>query len=269
VRYKTIQATDARELVNSLLADESPSTADLGRWKGGGAEFDEDRLNVLARSLLDLKSEVSEQRSGATQAAFRDFDAGATVLVHQAIPSDAELLGDFDFWAWLALTKNAEVVLWRFPPNRPTEGGEWNLAPVLHNFGIGQSARKRRENYLYKLWLRAELALHDDGLGDPYRFARRGDVDFWTSHVHRQGYSAYRDLAGALIRFQYPDELDGEPRLFPGQENEEKRGIRTLAKRIKRLQANVEFGFLAPEELECLVAEQARGLPSKSELATT
>ncbi len=269
MRYRTIQTADARELVNALLGGESPSTDGRERWAGSGAEFDEERLAELARSLVDLKSEVSEQRPGAPQAAFRDFDARATVLVHRAIPRDADLLGDFDFWAWLALTRNAEVVLWRFPPKRPTEGGEWNLAPVLHNFGIGASARRRSENYLYKLWLRAELALRDDGLGDPYRFARRGDVDFWTSHVHRQGYSAYRDLAGALIRFQYPDELEGEPRLFPGQESEDKRGIRTLAKRIKRLQANVEFGFLAPEELDALVVEQARGLPSKLEGATT
>ena len=60
----------------------------------------------------------------------------------------------------------------------------------------------------------------------------------------------------------FPDELAGRPRLLSGTEKieEGRRGIRTLAKRIKRLQATCELSILEESELEALISELAQDL---------
>lgn len=254
MRYPTISVSTARQALAELDAGRTFDLYAETVWAGAGAELDMQRIDRLAIRLEQLRSESDSLADGG-KISRHDFDRRAAEAIHGHLPRNAELTSSMDFWTWLAVAKLRDVVLWRFPP----KAAEGDASVNLQNFGIGQSARQRCENFPYKLWIRAELAF-DSGHSDPYRFARRGDVDFWTSHIHRQGYSSYRELGAALIRFQYPDELAGEPRLHPGEETEQKRGIRTLAKRLKRLQANVEFAYLQPDEMYVLVCEQARGL---------
>lgn len=228
---------------------------------GDGEEMDE---VAIEQAVAQMVEEVRRQKEGgrlvSTDAMSRNFDAMAAEVLHRALPAEASVVGRFEFWMWLAVTQLREVIVWRFPERLRGESAGGRLSTKPANFGLGPGRRNRVENYAYKLWVRAEAARVNDG-GDAYRFARRGDVDFWTSHVLRQqGYASYGPVARALVRFQFPDELKGQPRLFPGQEKGEIRSMRTLAKLLKRLQANVEFVLLDERDLDTLIRQHATGL---------
>lgn len=258
MRFRTLGVVGAREALKAFADGKPFDLTSHVVWSGSGSELDPTKIDRLVEGLKSIRARLEEKSNGNSAKLNRqEFDRAAAPLLHAIVPHDPELIASMDFWTWLAVVHLRDLIVWRFPPKASTVGepASWNA----QNFGVGQSARQRSENFPYKLWLRAELAF-DAGHEDKYRFARRGDVDFWTSHIHRQSYSSYRPLGSALIRFQYPDQLSGEPRLHPGEESDTKKGIRTLAKRLKRLQANVEFGCLSREDFEGLVVEQARGL---------
>ncbi len=256
MRYKVLDQLKARELLDRMDPphNERPTITGL-KSAGTGEPLDEGRVEEIKSQLMALK----DQHADNTQA----FDAAACVVIHEVLPDERDLLSDDGFWRWLALGPLQEVVLWRFPPGKGRINGTGDAAPKLNreNFGVGASARQRSECFPYKLWLRAELG-RVNGEGDLYRFAKRGDVDFWTSHVLRQTYTTNRALCRALARFQFPDELAGRPRLLSGTEkvDEGRLGIRTLAKRIKRLQATCELSILEESELEALISELAQDL---------
>jgi hypothetical protein len=257
MKFKVLDQARAREILDRMDAplNERPSLAGLESRAGAGEPLEDDVTQQLRTALLLLK----EQYADDTQT----FDAEACVLVHQSLPDEPDLLSNDGFWRWLALGPLQEIVVWRFPPGKGRVGEEADTLPKFNreNFGVGASARQRSECYPYKLWLRAELGRADDG-GDPYRYAKRGDVDFWTSHVLRQTYTTNRALCAALVRFQFPDDRAGRPFLLSGTEkvNAGRRGIRTLAKRIKRLQATCELTVLEDHELDGLLSELAEGL---------
>ncbi|KFN48227.1 hypothetical protein P873_01335 [Arenimonas composti TR7-09 = DSM 18010] len=220
---------------------------------GAGDPFDLEAIEVLASELEIVRGSFAEDRKA--------FDAAACERIHRALP-DGECLSDDGFWRWLALGPLLGLVMWRFPLTTKDleDGSTETLPPKPQNFGIGASARQRSECYPYKLWLRAELGRVDEG--DEYRFARRGDVDFWTSHIHRQSYTTNRRLCSALVRFQYPDELDGRPYLHSGEEDRDRKrfGIRTLAKRIRRLQATYELTLMDDSGIEQMIVDLATDL---------
>jgi len=256
MKYKILDQAKANELLDRIDPPHNELPAIVGAQKAGIGELISDEVfEALSQRLSALKDEVELHT--------QRFDAEACVIVHQAIPDEADLLGSDGFWRWLALGPLQEIVLWRFPAGKGKAIGEDGAQPKYNreNFGVGASARQRSECYPYKLWLRADLGSIAD-YGDPYRFARRGDVDFWTSHVLRQAYTTNRALCRALVRFQFPDDRGGKPKLVSGTENPTKgiRGIRTLAKRIKRLQASCELSILEDHELDALLSELADGL---------
>lgn len=261
MRCKGLTAMDAEALLRRWVEspDELIDFTPAVKVFGDGEELDE---APLEQALAQLVEEVRRQKDAgklvATDAVSRGFDAMAAEVLHRAIPADVDVIGRFEFWIWLAVTHLREVIIWRFP-GRLRDGATGSREPTNpNNFGLGSGRRSRVENYPYKLWMRADCARVGDG--DPYRFVRRGDVDFWTSHVMRQGYAAYRGLARALVKFQFPDELGDKPRLFAGQEKDGKQGMRTLAKLLKRLQANVEFVLLDEAEADVLIRQHATGL---------
>ena len=261
MRCKGIIATDAEALLHRWVErpGEPLDVTPVVKVFGDGDDLDEAPLEQAVAQLVD---EVRRQKAGgklvATDVVSRSFDAMAAKALHRAIPADADVVGRFEFWIWLAVTHLREVIVWRFP-GRLRDAATGSRVPTNpNNFGLGPGRRSRVENYPYKLWMRADCARMDDG--EPYRYAERGDVDFWTSHVMRQGYAAYRGLARALVRFQFPDELEGKPRLFAGEEKDGTQGMRTLAKLLKRLQANVEFALLDEAEADALIRQHAEGL---------
>ena len=84
--------------------------------------------------------------------------------------------------------------------------------------------------------------------------ARTGDQDLWRSHILRQDYANARVVARALLRLQ------------AGQLAAKKLSVdavRELAKRLRRLHANVVFEFLDAPQAEGLVLELSSDLHKK------
>jgi hypothetical protein len=108
---------------------------------------------------------------------------------------------------------------------------------------------------MYRLWLRAELVL-DAQAEDRYHLAYAGQIDFYRSHLFRQGYANARNFARALLRYQYPNADLAEPRLKTLE-------IRELVKRLRRMRCNLFLEIL--DEGDCLSvieAEAAEVLPA-------
>jgi hypothetical protein len=156
--------------------------------------------------------------------------------VHSLAPEDTEILGDSEFWIWLAIVCFPDVVEWRYG----TKPGGTKPA----NYGIGS----RTENLLYRLWLRAELVL-DDLQQDRYHLVEAGQIDFYRSHLFRQGYANARTFARALLRYQYP-KGDATPNLKISE-------IRELVKRLRRLRANLFLEILPEDECRAVIEAEA------------
>ena len=119
----------------------------------------------------------------------------------------------------------------------------------LANYGIGA----RSENLIYRLWLRADLVF-DDEADDCYHLCRRGQIDFYRSHLFRQGYANVRNFSRALLRFQYPHSDTTTPHLKVDQ-------IRELVKRLRRLRANLFLEILDEKECRKVIEDEAGRVP--------
>jgi hypothetical protein len=249
MKYKIIDTAIAGELARAKLRGEPVDFSEHEKEVGKGAPLSDAVLAAIAKDIDKLKRSI-EKKKGDRE----ELDRQAFELVHRKLPNAPDVLGDSRFWIRFALVYLFDVIVWRFP-GKSTSGFN------LENLGLGASMRKRGENYPYKLWVRGELSRKEKG-ADPYKFGRFGGIDFWTSHIHRQGFAKSRAIATELIQFQYPVELKGRPRLWPGEEDaaKAKRGIRTLVKRIRRLWATVEYTLLDAKEIQKLLRELSRGL---------
>jgi hypothetical protein len=248
MKYKIIKPDQVTNLARALLDGGKPAWSDFELEVGSGTLLAEQILYAIAGGINKQRSLIDEK--GLPR---ENLDAIAFEIIHKGRPSDGDMFGDPRFWTRFALVYLFEVIKWRFP-GKGTKGFN------LENVGVG-SARRQTENYAYKLWIRGDISQLRDQK-DPYKLGRFGDVDFWTSHIHRQGFANCRDVAAELIRFQYPPELKGQPRLLPGNEDPSKGkiGIRTLVKRIRRLWATVEYALLAADEIRAILQELSKGL---------
>lgn len=226
MKYQVLGSAEARRCVIAKRVGTQEVPEPRSEWKGEGEEFSTSFVGPLRDELKKLQIRYGEKRSDKDNSG---FEGDAAVLVHTHVPAEPLVLSDFEFWTWLAVIHFPQLVEWRYGAQAGAD---------LKNYGIGA----RSENFLYRLWLRADLSL-DDTASHRYHLTRKGQVDFWRSHLFRQGYASVPAMARALIRFQYPDELNGNPRLKIA-------GIRALAPRMKRLRANLMYEFL--DEAACL-----------------
>lgn len=229
--------SDAKTFIQKKRAGEDPIVENFTTKKGSGSEYSYEWITPLRNTLLKLKQNFPEVLGNKDKSGGK-FEAEACVFVHQAIPKDFEAISDPEFWLYLSTVHFSDIIEWR----HGTEEVKANLA----NYGIGG----RMENLVYRMWLRSDI-VYDKSEADPYALARIGDQDLWRSHILRQSYSSVRTIAKALIKFQYPAE---KGRLSTD-------GIRELAKRLKRLRANVLFEYLSPLQIDNLIAAQAVNLP--------
>jgi hypothetical protein len=153
---------------------------------------------------------------------------------------------DADFWRWVAFRPVLATLLHRHQTHM-------RHMPSAANFGLGAPI----ESFPYRAWTRAAIAFNpQESVSNRYSLALRGDQDFWRSHMLRQRYTYSRELAHALIRFQYP-EADRGPTLATGAHPN---GIRMLAKRLKRFQANCVLTLLTEEQCLTLLDLLSEGL---------
>ena len=227
MQYSVLSSADASTY---LFGKRSGSDADfdnLVKLRGEGEELTQDFVDGLREELAQIRADfpqgLKNQKDG------NRFEARAARAVHEGVPNHSEAVGDPDFWIWLAVVHFREIVEWRYG-NLPEGTG-------LANYGVGA----RAENLLYRSWLRAELLLDVDA-SDRYHLSEAGQIDFYRSHLFRQGYANARNFARALLRFQYPHKDRAAPNLKVGQ-------IRELVKRLRRLRANLFLEIL--DEVEC------------------
>lgn len=211
--YPILSKAEARPY---LVADEATGKPSLptARSADDGPDEDWDTIGEeVAAKLLALLDQypVKSKPDGGV------YEAVAAPEIHKLLPLHPAL-ANAEFWIWLAVTHCEEVIDRRYQGKRNPQ-----------NFGIGGAG----ENLLYRLWLRAEIAF-DSTAKDKYALARFGDIDFWRSHVFRQGYGDVRIFARALLEFQFPAKTKRKPRLKIDE-------IRDLAKQLKRARSNLMF----------------------------
>lgn len=227
MRFPVLSAVDATAYLFSKRAGSEAHLDHLVKLRGEGAELNQDFVDGLREELDAIRAHFPQglrnQKDGGR------FEALAARAVHEGVPNHPEIVGDPEFWIWLAVVHFRELVEWRY--GAPAEG------TGLANYGIGA----RVENLLYRSWLRAELLLDEDA-ADRYHLSEAGQIDFYRSHLFRQGYANARAFARALLRFQYPHKDPAAPHLKVGQ-------IRELVKRLRRLRANLFLEIL--EEAQC------------------
>ena len=224
--FPIVSAADARRYLLALRTEgESPPELFV-RYQSLGPEVHWDGIaDKIRDALAPLRAGAGDISRG--RGAGRHFEAQAAVVVHKAMPSNHPALSDRNFWTWLAVKQFGDLIEWRY--------GDKSNGSDLNNYGIGAAG----ENFLYRLWLRAEIA-YDRHAADPYHLVGLGDVDFWRSHVFRQSYSCARQFARALLRFQFPGGPDDRSRLQVVQ-------IRELAKRLSAARTNLLVEIMDPE----------------------
>jgi len=246
-RYPAIRPEDAlRYLHSRQLDDGSVHLEDIRHIVGAGSEIASVTWKELRQHLVKLRKRFPAKLRKKDPQGGR-FESEACVVVHTCLAGvDRTVLADHDFWTWLATDLLADIVEWRFG----TDGAPTQPA----NYGIGV----RSENMLFRLWLRAELG--KTAGPEPYKLAQFGDQDLWRSHLLRQGYANARTVVHSMLKLQAGELLSaGKPakRLAGG---EEPNGVRMLAKRLRRMRANVLFEFLSPQQTDSLVFELSSDL---------
>jgi hypothetical protein len=238
--YPTLNSKSAERLLAAFRDNVECDAAQLELWRPSEDVFRESELGSLRKQLMELQYKFPIDIAKKDKEAW-NFEAEASMIVHSTL-SPGEFIGDSEFWTWLAAVHFMKLIAWRY-------GGS-NFAPA--NIGVGAA----KENFLFRLWLRAELVL-DPNRNDKYELARRqGSIDFWRSHVFRPAYSNARAFARALVEYQYPNST-GKPRLSIGE-------IRELAKRLTRLRSNLYVAFLSEKEAYTLIEQEAAALAASS-----
>lgn len=228
MRYPILTTTDASIYFINKRAGTPVELDRLVKTRGDGIELPQEFVNELVADMAGIKSRFPEGLKNAKNA--NSFEAIAAKAIHSRVKVGVEILADPDFWLWLAVVQFSDIVEWRY--GNPASG------TAAANYGVGA----RAENLLYRLWLRAELVL-DEQDADRYHLCDRGQIDFYRSHLFRQGYANARNFARALLVFQYPHKGDAtQPFLKVDQ-------IRELVKRLRRLRSNLFMEIL--DEAEC------------------
>jgi hypothetical protein len=239
MRYPILNQQNAKRIIDARIADQDIDCGDLIQYRGEGEDFSRDMVSNLYKALMELKARYPQSLRRRDPAGGR-FESEACILIHKGLSANEDVYSDLDFWTYLSVCEFPEIIEWR----HSVEGGTIKIA----NYGVGN----RPENLIYRMWLRTELV----ALPQPeerYSLAARGDIDLWRSHLLRQSYSNCRKLARALVRFQYPDSAPTKATLTSER-------IRELAKRLKRIYANMVFAFLDEKAISSLIEREAVAL---------
>lgn len=240
MRYPIMTAGDATTYLQAKRAGNHLDVDSLARFAGSGDEFDSSFLQPLRAALTTLMASFPEGIKSKADPRANVFEGKAARVIHESLTVGSEVLADPEFWIWLAVTHFPDVVEWRY------RYGKEDSAAQLPNYGVGS----RTENLLYRLWLRAELVL-DEEAADRYHLADAGQIDFYRSHLFRQGYANARNFARALLRFQYPKKSNpAEPKLKLLE-------IRDLVKRLRRMRSNLFLEILPEEDCRAVIEAEA------------
>jgi hypothetical protein len=231
MEYPTIERGVAQNMLERFQ-DGRPAPPDERhtKWVGDGARLEEKTIQAVLDSLEECKSQFPEDRLPQNQG--RNFEREATPILHSGLDIGRLVAGDPGFWRWVtffALDGSfRSIVDWRFSTSFPV---------AADNYGLGSIW----EGLFARLWIIGDIGFNEHA-DDPYDLSRTGDQDFWRSHIIRQDYARSRNMARALIHFQFPDGRDGKPRLKVAE-------IRELVKRVRTRNSSIAFELMDGKDL--------------------
>ena len=241
--YPIIALETGKECLEKRRNDEPWSASPFVRWLGHGDKFNEGKAASLFKALQQIRQEIGVDPLPSNRG--KDFEAPASEAVHRELQLDVEVAASRQFWLWLTFAAHegrfVEFVDWRF-------GTQKNGIDDV-NYGIVRRAGTW-EGLFARLWWRGNTGF-DPKFRDPYQIARRGNVDIWRSHVIRQEYGRCRQVAWALIRYQYPDNAPESKTLTVKE-------LRELAKRLRIVDASVSYEALEESDVRDLISNNVR-----------
>lgn len=247
MRYPAVEKSKAIEALEKIRDGEEVDEDDYLVYKGEELDLSLGFIDSLKGKLNVLKGKYPRVLSSKDENGGR-FEAEACALVHESFRGcPAEVLSDPEFWRFLSVFRFRELIEWR-------HGSDGSPAH-FNNYGIGNTKR----NLIYRMFMRAELS-YDGNLKDPYSLSRMGDKDLWDSHIIPVGIGSLRTIVRTLLKYLYPKKLDGECLLKTKE-------VRTLAKLITRLRANVFLELYGEENALTLL--DALGAKAKTDVAGT
>ena len=210
------------------------------------SEWDAAVVDGACASILKLRENLVQH--GRKVDAF-NFDRLACSMLHRELQLPPSVAASADFWRWLAVEQLADIIEAR-------HGGPKGREANLTNYGIDR--HDIGQCRLGILWLRADMLYDPDA--DPqnaYHLAERFlHTDFIESGIIRIRYGWCRNLARALVRFQYPDPTTKKTYL----RNTGDGSIRELYKRLRHLHSVYAFEFMSDGELRSLLESHSRDL---------
>jgi hypothetical protein len=241
MKYPVLDQKGGRQIIDLRRSGQEYDENEFIAKRGEGQEINRAIFDGIHEKLVALKEDYPAELRQRDPEGGR-FEAEACKIVHQCLKLETTILADLDFWTYLSVIELSDIVEWR-------HGGQGRFA-ALQNYGVGN----RPENLFFRMWMRADIAAIPTN-GNNYDLAQRGDIDLWRSHILRQRYANSRTLARALIRFQYPDETPAQAQLSINS-------IRKLAKRLKRLHANLVYSYLDESAAMKLIKRESLALTS-------
>ena len=222
--YPTITVESARKMLkhhDEGTIDESVLAAETEQQPDG--DVDPGSIIDLANHLEEIVLSVKGKRGWGAM-----FEQLAAPSVHEKLNLSLITAGDAGFWRWLMFTNDgrfADIVDLRHPTKKlHRREGYMGFGPL-------------QEGFLAYLWLRAN-AVYERDASDPYLLCRRGQSDFWTSHIIRIDYGSIPAMARAFVRYVHPEE--NTQRLELGE-------YRELTKELTRRNASTLLELLDDE----------------------
>jgi hypothetical protein len=177
------------------------SLNDHGTYKGVGELVfdyigDDSEVSFSDLDLFDLADELSAIRlsylTDSRKSSGGAIDSEIVEPLHKYLtaagltPTQLSHLG---FWRWFSNIA-CNHVFWHFI--------KWRYgSDIQQNWGI-TSQGSIIEVYFYRAWLRGHK-MFDEGLSDPYHYAKLGSSDVWRSHVLRQEFGRDKDFVRAFL----------------------------------------------------------------------
>ncbi len=212
---------------------------------GTGKAWDERRADRVRDTL---QAKIRQLQSAGKRVDGFEFDRCVCAILHKTLNLPHNLVAADGFWRWLAVEKFADIIEARVPSSKG-----YSLSA---NYGIGSRSRVR--NRIAIIWYRADM-LYDENASDPYHLSKyQLHADFVESGIIRHRYGWCRNLARALVRFQYRDPNSRVTYLH--SDSTRANGIREMYKRLQRLHSVISFEFLSEEELGKILEENSRDL---------
>lgn len=236
-RFDSLSQDYAKSALAALRDGVSFNAFEYAKETGEGEKF-ECNVEGLAEELLTLFDECSGTMKEA------DFESKAVSLLHTRLQLPKFVAGHREFWTWLTFVADGgsfqKVVVKRY-----------SLDAKEVNFGIVRKSAVH-EGLFAKLWTRADRFI-DDESDDAYHYAKRGGIEFWSSHFFKQDFASCKQMWQAFVEFCYPQKGAVESHYTINY-------IRALAKLGKARNSVTGFELLTQKECLDIWDEVAEGL---------